>query len=140
MRLFDRTTQLLENTLDVRLLRQNVLTSNIANADTPHYRPKDVNFARALEQAQTDLTPPIAGVERSGDMPLAVVHQPQLHPGPGSVIEDSGEGAPGLDGNRVDLERQMSSLAENGLQYGASARTVGKKLAILRYVASDGAN
>ena len=43
------------------------------------------------------------------------------------------------DGNAVDLDRAMVALAQNGLQYAASAKAAGKKLAILRYVASDGA-
>ncbi len=38
----------------------------------------------------------------------------------------------------VDLDRTMATLAENGMQYGAGARAAGKKLAILRYVATDG--
>ncbi len=47
--------------------------------------------------------------------------------------------APGIDGNAVDADRALVALAENALQYGAVARAAGKKLAILRYVASDGA-
>ncbi len=47
--------------------------------------------------------------------------------------------APGLDGNAVDLDRTTAAIAENALQYGAAAKAAGKKLAILRYVASDGA-
>jgi flagellar basal-body rod protein FlgB len=43
-----------------------------------------------------------------------------------------------LDGNQVDLDRTMMSMTENSLQYGASARAAGRKLAILKYVASDG--
>ena len=43
------------------------------------------------------------------------------------------------DGNRVDLDRTMTALAENGLEYSAGSRAASKKLAILRYVASDGA-
>jgi flagellar basal body rod protein FlgB len=43
-----------------------------------------------------------------------------------------------LDGNTVDLDRTMVAMAENALQYGASARAAGHKLAILKYVASDG--
>jgi flagellar basal-body rod protein FlgB len=43
-----------------------------------------------------------------------------------------------LDGNTVDLDRTMVAMAENALQYGASARAAGRKLAILKYVASDG--
>jgi flagellar basal body rod protein FlgB len=69
--------------------------------------------------------------------------------GPGAISTSSGAAAdiplvdaagsaPSLDGNKVDLDRTMVALAENGLQYGASARAAGKKLAILRYVSSDG--
>jgi flagellar basal-body rod protein FlgB len=44
----------------------------------------------------------------------------------------------GLDGNGVDLDKTMVELSRNALLYGASAKAAGKKLAILRYVASDG--
>ena len=44
----------------------------------------------------------------------------------------------GLDGNGVDLDKTMVELARNSLLYGAAAKAVGKKLALLRYVATDG--
>jgi flagellar basal body rod protein FlgB len=53
-------------------------------------------------------------------------------------VIDAGAQAPSIDGNGVDLDRTMAALAENGLQYAAGARAAGKKLAILRYVVSDG--
>jgi flagellar basal-body rod protein FlgB len=62
-------------------------------------------------------------------------------PGAGAlspIVTAQGAGA-GLDGNAVDLDRTLASIAENTIQYGASAKAAGKKLAILRYVASDGA-
>ena len=54
------------------------------------------------------------------------------------LIHSGGGTSPSLDGNQVDLDRTMAGLAENSLQYGASAKAAGKKLAILRYVVSDG--
>jgi flagellar basal-body rod protein FlgB len=54
-------------------------------------------------------------------------------------VVDIGRSAPSIDGNGVDLDRTMAVLAENGLQYAAGAKAAGKKLAILRYVVSDGA-
>ena len=51
---------------------------------------------------------------------------------------DDPSAAPGLDGNAVDLDRTMGAIAENAIQYGAAAKAAAKKLAILRYVASDG--
>jgi flagellar basal-body rod protein FlgB len=53
------------------------------------------------------------------------------------ILDLPGGGAT-FDGNTVDLDRTMVAMAENAIQYGASARAAGKKLAILRYVASDG--
>jgi flagellar basal-body rod protein FlgB len=54
------------------------------------------------------------------------------------VIAAPGD-APGLDGNSVDLDRTSAAVAENAIQYGAAAKAAAKKLAILRYAASDGA-
>lgn len=122
MKLFDATLSTLEKALDVRLVRQNVLASNLANANTPGFQPQDVDFARSLEAVQAQST---AG---EGALPAeqAVVTVPM----PGT--------SPGLDGNGVDADRTMVALAQNALQYGAAARAAGKKLAILRYVVTDG--
>ena len=53
MKLFDNTLTNLEHALDARLLRQNVLNSNLANADTPSYQPKEVNFEAAMAEAES---------------------------------------------------------------------------------------
>jgi flagellar basal-body rod protein FlgB len=110
MRIFDATLARLERSLDVRLIRHNVLAGNLANVDTVGYQPKDVDFTTAM----------------SGESGTEV-----------RVVDGEGA-APSLDGNRVDLDRTMAQLAENGMQYGAGARAASKKLAILRYVVSDG--
>jgi flagellar basal-body rod protein FlgB len=138
MKVFDGTLARLERSLDVRLVRQNVLAANVANVDTPGFRAKDVDFTAAMQAiegaaradggalqpsapapAQTE--PPQTGLA-ADDLPIV-----ELPPSGGS-----------FDGNTVDLDRTMVAMAENALQYGASARAAGKKLAILRYVASDG--
>jgi flagellar basal-body rod protein FlgB len=135
MRLFDRTLTTLESALDARLQRQNVLASNVANADTPNYMPQDVDFSRALSHAQRQNEVVRDPNLKPGDLPLEVTPLAGL---PNDVIVDGEAGAPSLDGNRVDLDRTMASLAENALQYGANTRSVAKKLALLRFVASDG--
>ena len=142
MKLFDTTLTRLQESLDVRLVQHNVLAGNIANSDTPGYRPKVLDFAQAMAAArQTD----------SGD---ALVSTSPMHLGPSgegidsasramsaasALVTDSSGTTPSYDGNEVDVDRTMAGLAENSLQYGASAKAAGKKLAILRYVVSDGA-
>lgn len=136
MRVFDGTLARLERSLDVRLVRQNVLAANVANVDTPGFRPKDVDFTAtmaAIESAASHATSE-AGAAQLGASEaeaggLAAKDLP---------IVDVPAGGASLDGNTVDLDRTMVAMAENALQYGASAKAAGKKLAILRYVASDG--
>lgn len=121
MKLFDRTLGRLESSLDVRLEQQNVLNGNLANVDTPGYRPRELDFDRALAAAERQRETPGAA---STDV-TQYVH-----------VAEKMEG--GLDGNGVDLDKTMVELARNSLLYGAAARAAGKKLAILRYVATDG--
>ena len=51
MKIFDRTLGTLERALDARLLRHNVLAGNLANADTPGFVPRDVDFAAAMRES-----------------------------------------------------------------------------------------
>jgi flagellar basal-body rod protein FlgB len=141
MKIFDSTLARLEKSLDVRLARHNVLSANIANVDTPGYVAKDVDFKAAMAAANGT-----AGTGNAETMTLAATDESHLGPGAVTIgnraadipLVDAAGSAPSLDGNKVDLDRTMVALAENGLQYGASARAAGKKLAILRYVSSDG--
>jgi flagellar basal-body rod protein FlgB len=142
MKIFDATLKTLENALDVRLVEQNVFAGNVANADTPGYKPKELDFGAAM----------LAARAAGGGETLAATDSSHMGPN-GIAVGQGGSGAQGLatamvtdgkgtspsfDGNAVDLDRTMAGMAENALQYGASARAAGKKLAILRYVAGDG--
>ena len=139
MKIFDTTLTRLEESLDVRLVEHNVLAGNIANADTPGYRPKELDFSQAM-----------AAAEQSGADGMAATDPRHLGvggaAGEGSrtsaaatmLVREGRGGSPSIDGNEVDLDRTMAGLAENGLQYGASARAAGKKLAILRYAVDGG--
>jgi len=139
MKIFDRTLSNLERALDARALRHGILAGNLANANTPGFAPREVDFRAAMEQAgaaragETAIPSP-AGA--AGEIPLAAA---DLRPAPvGSPVVTAPGASAGLDGNAVDVDRALTALAENALQYGATARAAGKKLAILRYVASDG--
>ena len=54
------------------------------------------------------------------------------------ISEGRGTTNPSFDGNGVDMDRTMAGMAENALQYSASAKAAGKKLAILRYAVDGG--
>ncbi|MBK9518748.1 MAG: flagellar basal body rod protein FlgB [Anaeromyxobacter sp.] len=139
MRIFDATLSTLERSLDVRLSRQAVLAGNVANADTPGFRPRDLDFAAAMAASSPGAAraPGLAGAARSGDLLLSAAGAMQPDAPEAFVGEVAGAGA-GLDGNAVDLDRTLVAVSENALQYGAAAKAAGKKLAILRYAANDG--
>lgn len=148
MNVFDGTLGTLERALDARLLRQNALAGNIANANTPGYAPKDVDFEAAMAASPRQPVgagaPLPASEERPGPA-LIPLDAPRPAPRPlgsgdvsASPLVAAPAATPGLDGNAVDLDRTMVALAQNALQYSAAARAAGKKLALLRYVASDG--
>jgi flagellar basal-body rod protein FlgB len=138
MRVFDNTLARLERALDVRLVRENVLATNVANVDTPNFKPKDVDFTASMAVIEG-----AASNNQGVSLPVAPTvgaTSPDSHgiAAKDLAIVDVPAGGGSFDGNTVDLDRTMVAMAENALQYGASARAAGKKLAILRYVVSDG--
>jgi flagellar basal-body rod protein FlgB len=142
MKLFDTTLTRLQQSLDVRLVEHNVLAGNIANADTPAYRPKELNFSEAMAAAQQEANASALAItdgrHLGGDGGGGGLDGSRATMAATNLVRDGAGTSPSIDGNQVDLDRTMAGLAENSLQYGASARAAGKKLAILRYVVSDG--
>jgi flagellar basal-body rod protein FlgB len=132
VKIFDGTLSTLERSLDARLTRHEVLAGNLANANTPGFTPRDVDFAAAMAAASPG-APGAPGA--GGDIPLALAGTAVAV---GSPVVAAQDGSAGLDGNAVDVDRTLAAVAENAIQYGATARAVQKKLAILRYAASDG--
>ena len=146
MKIFAATLSQLERSLDVRLLRHNLLSANLANVDTPGFRPKDLDFNAAMvsvENRSRDSATLEAVTTAPGHMQIGVpigsasAQDGQLSPKDLPVVDLPSSNA-SLDGNTVDLDRPMVAMAETALQYGASARAASRKLAILKYVASDG--
>lgn len=132
--LFDKTTSALGTSLNMRLMRQNVISSNIANHETPGYHAKKLDFEEALSRA----------LDLDGMRGMSTSSNEHFSVGGGSIgktrpdIYENPEGAIGNDGNTVDLEREMSSLTENSIMYKAALQLINKKLASLRYAITEG--
>jgi flagellar basal-body rod protein FlgB len=90
------TTVLLERYLDVLAARQRVTASNIANADTPGFRAREIDFRFEMQSLTV--------------APRHAVFFPAM------VRETAGEGAKN-DGNTVSLDRELLSLSENGMRF-----------------------
>ena len=104
--------------------RHSVLAGNVANLETPGYRPVDLN--RDVAPAAGELA-----VSSPGHLSTPGSAESQL-------TFDDGGGLSGPDGNAVALEREMAKIDANRVRYGASAELVNRRLAMLRYAAGDG--
>lgn len=141
--LFGPTHQLLATSMQLRAARHEVLTANIANAETPGYTARDLEFSDILaglvrpqgEQSGGGHTPDLHG----GRVMLAVTH-PQHVPTAGhSMIPTAGkEGERKLDGNGVDLDYEVAQMTENALLHETSMMLLSKLFGKLRYVIGEG--
>lgn len=103
-----------QNALGLRAYRQQVLAGNIANADTPNYKARDIDFAAALKNA-------VAG-RGNGDLPVAKTSARHLDGGAGSApapVLYRRDTQPSADGNTVDMDIERSQFAENAIFYEA---------------------
>jgi len=137
LRLFNFTQQLLELSLRVRGARHEIISANIANVDTPGYRPKDLDFNSIMRSAaEMDDLPGEsreARMDRLASAPLdlkSAVYE--------SSAQGDRQGEDRLDGNNVSLDRQIGVMTENSLAYEASLTLLSRTLANLRYVIGEG--
>jgi len=117
----DSAMGLHEQALYLRARRSSVLASNLANADTPNYKARDLDFQSALRSA--------AGMETGNSVNVATTDAGHL----GGLGGDVGDMLyrqplqPSLDGNTVDAQIEKVKFAENALQYQASLQFLGAK-------------
>jgi flagellar basal-body rod protein FlgB len=136
--LFGSTHQLLSLSMRLRAMRHELLAGNIANADTPGYRAKDIDFAAALRafgapENMPDRGPQAGGIQLVSARPLDFS---SASPADSLIRVEEAEGK--LDGNSVDLDRQIATLVENSLSYETSLVLLGRTLANLRYAIGEG--
>lgn len=111
--LFGETSHLLSEMIRAASLRHQVLARNIANIDTPGYRPMEVDFSETLRLAS-----------ETGEGSATVVRA--------VVTTDRSVGAGRYDGNAVDLDRQMAKMAENALWHNAMIQLLNSRMNLLR--------
>lgn len=132
--LFDKTTNALGSSINFRQLKQNTASSNIANAETPGYKAKKVDFEQALSRAID-----INGMGRMHvDDPDHFAVNGNSISGVRADVYENPDVTVANDGNTVDLEREMAELAENTILYKAAIQLINKKLAGLAYAATEG--
>lgn len=102
--------------LNVRAHRQQLIASNIANADTPNYKATDVDFKSALDAALSGKQAGAPGVMRTDARHLATAPSSPFATATGYRTEKQAS----VDGNTVDMDTERAAFAENALQYEAT--------------------
>ena len=110
---FDKALGIHQYTLGIRAQRAEVLASNIANADTPHYKARDVDFSSALQAAkgrQQGMSM-AATSEKHFDLKALTAQHVQYR-----VPDQPDTG----DGNTVDMQKEQQAFMQNALEYQMS--------------------
>jgi len=113
------------NALVLRAERQRVIASNIANADTPGYAGRDINFKEALSaangtgNASTTLKPALG----SGN-PRHIPLQASTTSLDATALRYTTQSQPAMDGNSVDMDRERANFVDNSVRYEATLRFI----------------
>ena len=129
----DKTSVLLEKSLNVSALRYEVIANNLANIDTPGFKKSYVVFEEILQDA----------LENKKSISIR-----RTHPGHFGISDRIEEIQPRaekdtqtslrLEGNNVDIEDEMIQLVMNSVNHNFAVQRLNSKLAAMRYVISDG--
>ena len=109
--------------LSLRSERQRLIASNIANADTPGYVAREMNFAQALKDA-TGTGQPAAKLVASQPGHIAA----GASGGTFSTLSYAAPSQTNLDRNTVDMDRERASFADNTVKYEATLRFIGQNV------------
>jgi flagellar basal-body rod protein FlgB len=121
----DRVTSLLTDYLDVQSRRAEIVAGNLANADTPGFKAKELDFMDHLRSAAQNTIAPrnAGGTAASLNNSLNVVEQNNVA---------------GIDGNTVDADREMVTLANAGGQFMTGVNMLQARFRTLRAAIREG--
>ena len=119
MNKLDELFRFSQNALNLHAYRQQLIASNIANADTPGYKARDIDFAAVLKDAEAAQT--------KASLPQLRTRGPDATPFGAellyrSVVQRS------VDGNTVDIDLERAQFAENAVRYEAQLMFVSSQV------------
>ena len=116
----DNLFQFHQNALNLHAYRQKAIASNIANADTPGYRARDIDFTAALKDAQA---------AQSGKPQAAQLKSQSENDTPfGTQLLYRSAVQRSADGNTVDIDVERAQFAENSVRYEAQIMFINSKI------------
>ena len=107
----------IQQCLDVSARRQQVLAANVANADTPGYRSQDVRFGEQIEMLR------LSGSSKRHIDPIGA--SGGIH-----LVDTPGDAKP--NGNNVNLDRELTEMTKNGIEFVLLIQVLQSKIRTLR--------
>lgn len=101
-----------EIALRLRMWRSELIASNIANADTPNFKARDLDFKATLERTLSEGDP----LEMTNTSPRQIPDEPE-RPEASAAADYRIPQQPSLDGNTVEIETERSAFVENAMRY-----------------------
>ena len=129
----DALLQVKRTALNARAYRQELLASNIANADTPHFKARDIDFKGALEGALTGRMEGNLSLARTSSRHLGNESGQPM----GAAAKYRTEFQPNVDGNTVNMDVERAAFAENAVQMEAMLTFIRSDLSTLQTAMSS---
>ncbi|MGD9677109.1 MAG: flagellar basal body rod protein FlgB [Vulcanibacillus sp.] len=127
----------LQRSLDVSATRQRLITNNIANVDTPGYKTMDVSFEDILNTEKEKHSTNLSFQGKINDSRHFVIGNSGNSDSQPKVITQNNTSML-INENNVDIDYQMTLLAENNIWFNGLTEITNKEFSMLRYVITEG--
>lgn len=122
----DAALRFQQEALNLRAERQEILAANIANADTPGFQARDIDFASELKKVMARGRPESSGVSLTLTSERHIPAQTLSTPESDLLYRIPDQ--PAMDGNTVDMDRERTQFADNSLQYQTGLTVLGGQI------------
>ena len=126
----DASYGLLKSALNASSMRQDTLSNNIANVNTPNYKANRVLFEGQLKKAKSKSYIGVKGTHKNHISTTDGDIQPRIVKDQATTMRN--------DGNNVDIDLEMANLAANQILYNTLIQQTNSKISTLRYVIHEG--
>jgi len=126
MSIIERAFSIHDDALQLRSQRSSILAANIANADTPNYKARDMDFSEMMKQAET---------QQKSQLSMSRTHRSHINAqgvNANTAIKYRNPLHASLDGNTVDTHVEQARFSENAIQYQTSLTFLNSKIAGLK--------
>ena len=127
-------SSVLEKSLNAAWARNDVISQNLANVDTPEYKRKDIAFEEFLNDSmgKTSLE---GNLTDKRHIPINSGNVEKIEP---ALVEDNSDSSMRIDGNNVDIDSEMANLAKNQIKYNALIQMINGSYSRIKSVISEG--